>query len=53
MAIDYHIEYDCPLEDALMATGIIQRLKQRQRAQEVIQWVSSARDELLQAQLDF
>jgi hypothetical protein len=44
MAIDYIIEYDCVPKRELKPAGILQRLKERARAQEVIQWFRAAGD---------
>jgi len=44
MAIDYIIEYDCAPKTALTADGIRERLKERARAEEVIQWFRAAGD---------
>ncbi len=44
MAIDYIIEYDCPPKQALSPAGILERLKERARAQEVIEWFRAAGD---------
>ena len=44
MAIDYVIEYDCAPKRALTADGIRERLKERARADEVIQWFRDAGD---------
>ncbi len=44
MAIDYIIEYDCAPKRELSADGIRERLKERARADEVIQWFRAAGD---------
>ena len=44
MAIDYIIEYDCAPKRALTADGIRERLKERARADEVIEWFRAAGD---------
>ena len=44
MAIDYIIEYDCRPKRALSAGGILERIKERDRAQEVIEWFRAAGD---------
>ena len=53
MAIDYMIELDCAPKRALSAAGILERLKERQRAQEVIEWFRAAGDERPPAQMGF
>ena len=45
MAIDYIIEYDCAPKRELTANGILERLKERERAREVIQWFRNAGDD--------
>ena len=44
MAIDYIIEYDCIPKRELSALGILERLKERARAHEVIGWFRAAGD---------
>jgi len=44
LAIDYIIEYDCEPKQVLTAAGILERLKERERAEEVIGWFRSAGD---------
>ena len=53
MAIDYIIEYDCIPKRELKAEGIVERLKDRERAQEVIQWFRAAGDEREPTQMGF
>lgn len=53
MAIDYTIEYDCPPKQALGAAGIRERIKERARAQEVIDWFRAAGDEREPAKMGF
>ena len=53
MAIDYMIELDCPPKRELSAAGILERLKERQRAQEVIDWFRTAGDQRAPAQMGF
>ncbi len=53
MAIDYIIEYSCPPKNALTAAGILERIKERQRAQEVIQWFRAAGDDRPPTQMGF
>jgi len=44
MAIDYIIEYDCVPKQTLTPQGIIERLKEKERAEAVIQWFRAAGD---------
>ena len=44
MAIDYIIEYDCVPKQTLTANGIIERIKEKERAETVIQWFRAAGD---------
>lgn len=44
MAIDYIIEYDCIPKQTLTQEGIIQRLKEKERAETIIQWFRAAGD---------
>lgn len=44
MAIDYIIEYDCVPKQILTANGIIERIKEKERAESVIQWFRAAGD---------
>ncbi len=53
MAIDYIIEWDCAPKQALTADGILERLKERARADEVIQWFRAAGDKREPAQMGF
>ncbi len=53
MAIDYIIEYECTPKRALTAAGILDRLKERERAREVIQWFRAAGDDRPPAQMGF
>lgn len=47
------IEFDCAPKRALSAAGIMERLKERQRAQEVIEWFRAAGDQRPPAQMGF
>lgn len=53
MAIDYIIEFDCTPKRALTADGIRERLKERARALEVIEWFRAAGDGREPAQMGF
>lgn len=53
MAIDTMIEFDCAPKAELTSAGILERLKERQRAQEVIEWFRAAGDERSPAQMGF
>ena len=53
MAIDYIIELDCIPKRELTADGIRERLKERARAQEVIQWFRAAGDMREPAKMGF
>ena len=53
MAIDYMIELDCAPKRELTGAGILERLKERQRAQEVIDWFRAAGDQRAPAQMGF
>jgi len=53
MAIDYIIEYDCVPKRELKSQGILQRLKERARAEEVIQWFRAAGDSREPEQMGF
>ena len=53
LAIDYMIEFDCAPIRKLSAAGILERLKERQRAREVIAWFRDAGDERSPAQMGF
>ncbi|MCY3780579.1 MAG: hypothetical protein OXG78_09750 [Chloroflexi bacterium] len=53
MAIDYIIAYDCKPKQALSTAGILERLKERERAREVIEWFRSAGDDRPPDQMGF
>ena len=53
MAIDYIIELDCIPKRELTADGIRERLKERARAHEVMQWFRSAGDSREPAKMGF
>jgi len=53
LAIDYMIEFDCPPKRELSAAGILERLKERQRAREIIDWFRDAGDERPPEQMGF
>lgn len=53
MAIDYVIEYDCEPKRKLTAAGILERIKEKQRANEVIQWFRAAGDQRPPIQMGF
>ena len=53
MAIDYIIDYDCKPKQALSAAGILERLKERERAREVIEWFRAAGDDRPPEQMGF
>ena len=53
MAIDYIIEYDCAPKQKLTAAGILERIKERERAEAVIQWFQAAGDTRPPAQMGF
>ncbi len=53
MAIDYIIEFDCKPKQALTAPGILERLKERERAEEVVDWFRSAGDNRPPDQMGF
>ncbi len=53
MAIDSMIEFDCAPKRELRAAGILERLKERQRAREVIEWFRAAGDDRPPAQMGF
>ena len=53
MAIDYMIEFDCAPKRELGRGGILERLKERQRAREVIEWFRAAGDERPPAEMGF
>lgn len=45
MAIDYIIEYECEPKRQLTAEGILQRIKEKDRAETVIEWFRAAGDD--------
>lgn len=53
MSIDYVIEYDCEPKRRLKTAGILERLKEKQRADEVIRWFRAAGDQRPPAQMGF
>ena len=53
MVIDYIIEFDCIPKRELTADGIRERLKERARAREVVQWFRAAGDAREPAQMGF
>ena len=53
MAIDYIIEYDCVPKQSLTAAGILERIKEKERAEAVIQWFRAAGDTRPPAQMGF
>ena len=53
MAIDYAIEFDCEPKRQFTRDGILERLKERQRAEEVIEWFRAAGDERPPAEMGF
>ncbi len=53
MAIDYIIEYDCLPKDRLGRDGILERIKEKQRAKSVIQWFRAAGDQRHPSQMGF
>ena len=53
MAIDYVIEFECEPKRQLSTTGILERIKEKQRADEVIQWFRAAGDERSPTQMGF
>ena len=53
MAIDYIIELDCQPKETLGAAGILERLKERVRAAEVIEWFRAAGDSRPPDQMGF
>lgn len=53
MAIDYIIEYDCVPKSHLTAEGILERMKERDRAQAVIRWFREAGDERPPSEMGF
>ena len=53
MAIDYMIELECEPKGRLSSTGILDRLKERQRAEEVIQWFRASGDQRPPSEMGF
>ena len=53
MAIDYIIEYDCVPKQTLTAHGIIERIKEKARAEQVIRWFRSADDNRSPSEMGF
>lgn len=53
MAIDYIIEYDCVPKQTLTANGIMERIKEKQRAESVIQWFRAAGDSREPSEMGF
>ena len=53
MSIDYVIAYDCEPKRRLGMAGILDRLKEKQRADEVIQWFRAAGDQRPPTQMGF
>lgn len=53
MAIDYIIEYDCVPKQTLTADGIMERLKEKARAEAVIQWFRAAGDDRSPSEMGF
>lgn len=53
MAIDCIIEYDCVPKQRLTAAGILERIKEKERAQAVIQWFREAGDDRPPARMGF
>ncbi len=53
MAIDHIVELDCPPKRALSAGGILERIKERARAREVIRWFRAAGDRREPAKMGF
>ncbi len=53
MAIDYIIEYGCVPQRELGIDGILDRLKERARAAEVIEWFRAAGDQRSPAEMGF
>lgn len=53
VAIDYIIEYDCAPKQSLTAAGILERIKERERAEAVIQWFREAGDTREPSQMGF
>ena len=53
MAIDYIIELDCQPKRALTAAGILDRLKERERAETIIRWFRDAGDDRPPSEMGF
>jgi len=53
MAIDYIIEYDCVPKQTLTVDGILDRIKEKKRAETVIQWFREAGDTRSPAEMGF
>ena len=53
MAIDFIIEYDCVPKRHLTPDGILERIKEKQRAETVIQWFREAGDERPPSEMGF
>lgn len=53
MAIDYIIEYDCVPKQTLTASGILERIKEKERAEAVIQWFRAAGDDRSPSEMGF
>lgn len=53
MAIDYIIEFDCVPQSDLKPAGILERLKERARAHEIIDWFRAAGDSREPNQMGF
>ena len=53
MAIDYIIEYECEPKGQLTAAGILERIKEKERAEAVIQWFREAGDERPPSEMGF
>ena len=53
MAIDFIIEYDCVPKARLSPEGILERIKEKERAETVIQWFREAGDERPPSEMGF
>ncbi len=53
MAIDFIIEYDCVPKRHLTPEGILERIKEKERAETVIQWFREAGDERPPSEMGF
>lgn len=53
MAIDYIIEYDCPPKAHLSPGGILERVKEKERAHTVINWFRQAGDQRPPSEMGF